>query len=974
MVRYFAMGLTGAVLAGCGEPGCLTGNDPTCTVPSACENVAFTCDGGAVTVKVLEASDLADLPLGNQSLASVGDILLSNDKVWLVIDAIDHPHLLADTGGTIIDMGTWDGGEDTLQQIFQVSGLLPAEAAHYTDVRIIDDGDNQAVQFIGYLAGDEDLFIATRYEMHPCDPGVRVRTEMVNRSSDPRSWMMVDAFWWGGRGALSYSPQEGGGFTWPDWGLLSIADGFVSAPYMAGGFHDGSSTSFATVGCDSPSLDALHSEYVSAAGTAPFVIQPRDYEVYERFITAGKGPSISAATDPIFEIRKQLFDEDYVALSGQLMSGGEPVVGNPLRASIQIIADGANITHVIPDEDGRFTVNVPAGVALSIEVEAFGQSAATFSVAASTADVDAGTLDIPEVGGLLLDATVDGETEIVLAFLVPADDATQEAVSGDVYGHWRECAPLLGLPHGRSPACNRVLVEGETSLAVLPGTYDIYATVGPFSSLAAVKDVVIVAGESPSALLEVVLLPLQPEGTLSGDFHVHGGASWDAGIEDYDRVRAFLAADIDVIVSTEHNVAWNYADAIAALNADERVQLINGTENTGLLLFDVVPDTLVPKVTGHWNFWPVTFDATDPYRGSWWDQKAMPGQLFNRAAASGWPPDTGIIQLNHPTSSLLVGRDFGWADTVGLDLNRDLVDAYDGSPHSLFADTPEGTEYRNSDFHSIEVMNGTSNEAFEGYRAIWWWMLNQGMLRSGTANSDSHTLRENVLGTPRTIVWTDQVVGPTFDVAAFNASVRDGRMVGTNGPLIEAVLIDGDDRSGPSLTPMTPGAGASLHIEVSAAPWVPVSEVRIIVNGVVVDTLVELSVPSDPLSTDLADLQRLVADVPLANLLPPSGDAWIVLEAGLPMPLSGDLNCDGIPDTGDTNGDGTVDWRDVEGAEEAPETPCSGDIGPRASYPVPERGTPLWLYQTTVVGGYPSSFTNPWVIDVDGNGFEGVVQ
>ena len=64
-------------------------------------------------------------------------------------------------------------------------------------------------------------------------------------------------------------------------------------------------------------------------------------------------------------------------------------------------------------------------------------------------------------------------------------------------------------------------------------------------------------------------------------------------------------------------------------------------------------------------------------------------------------------------------------------------------------------------------MNGTENEDLQPYRAYWFYLLNQGIVRAGTGNSDSHGLVDNVLGTPRTLVWTDQTVAD-FDEAAFN--------------------------------------------------------------------------------------------------------------------------------------------------------------------------------------------------------------
>ena len=90
------------------------------------------------------------------------------------------------------------------------------------------------------------------------------------------------------------------------------------------------------------------------------------------------------------------------------------------------------------------------------------------------------------------------------------------------------------------------------------------------------------AGETADVALAIERLDAMPAGTLSGDFHVHGGASFDSTIPDFDRVRAFLAANVDVIVATDHDVVWDYADARDALGADARYidTRVSGAGNT----------------------------------------------------------------------------------------------------------------------------------------------------------------------------------------------------------------------------------------------------------------------------------------------------------------------------------------------------------------------------------------------------------
>jgi hypothetical protein len=517
---------------------------------------------------------------------------------------------------------------------------------------------------------------------------------------------------------------------------------------------------------------------------------------------------------------------------------------------------------------------------------------------------------------------------------------------------------MIGLPYGPSPACNRVLVDGPTDILLPPGTYDFYAAAGPFSTLDRVDRVQVRSGTAQSVTLSVETLPVQPAGTLSADFHVHGRASFDSALPDLDRVRSLLASRVQVVASTDHDVVNDYADAVRELGADERLQLLVGLETTGHVLFPLDESTIYPKVIGHFIFWPVPFDTAGPWRGAPWDELVEPGALFDRLEDVGFPDDVGVIQLNHPWGGLQFGRDFAWPTAIGLDTTLPLPTRDDGSGPALFLRTPPGARHSNADYDVQEVMNGTNNAVFQQYRRVWHYLLNEGVVRGGTANSDSHSLTDNVLGTPRTLVWTDQTIGAGFDLAAFDESVREGRMLGTNGPVLE-VSMGGRT---PSLTPFA-ASGEPLRVRVTAAPWVPIDEVRILVNGEVVETLQPDVVPRDPFGT--ADLERLDTTVDLDL---PSGDAWIVVEAGARLVENADLDCNGIPDTGDNDGNGKIDWRDVADLTEQPTTTCYDTVGPLLEPARPEWGSPGFLFERVTPGGHPMAFTNPLLIDGDGDG------
>ena len=160
------------------------------------------------------------------------------------------------------------------------------------------------------------------------------------------------------------------------------------------------------------------------------------------------------------------------------------------------------------------------------------------------------------------------------------------------------------------------------------------------------------------------------------------------------------------------------------------------------------------------------------------------------------------MQLNHPWANLEFARDLGFPRAIGINLKKEVPRFFDGTGPSLFFRTPQGRAFSNPDFHAQEVMNSTNNDQLQSMRALWFWQLDQGILRTGTANSDSHSITDSALGTPRNIVRTTATGAPladgeSFDLATFNRDVREGHLLGTNGVIIDAIMTsDGGGVSG----------------------------------------------------------------------------------------------------------------------------------------------------------------------------------
>jgi hypothetical protein len=961
-----------ATTSGCKKESCF-GAEPNCRVSSPCTALQFACDGGWLDLYRLEAPT-GDRPRGPRAIGGVGDVVLGNDQVVAVISGIGNQNYLDVGGGSILDLAPrGPDARDIIGQVFQATGVLPEDEVRYDSLELIDERPVRvAVQLRGSLYRRGDRPVSTVYEVRPCEPGIRVRTEIVNDSHETQLFALADAFYWSTRSMQPFTPVDGRGFVHPSFDLLSIDNAFVGAPFLAASAHDDGPTSYAAVACNVDRITGFHSTVVSSGGLPKTVVRPRDAQVYERFLAVSPRGDIAGAADVALEVRRQLCGEPHVELRGRVVGNGGPIARERDVALVAVEKRGAARipwTEIEPDADGTFRARVPASGDFVLELHRLGRVVGEAPVPAPTGGVrDAGEVSIAPRAQLTV-AVVDqtGAPLDAELYVLPADAATEQATRGTLYGALDPCAPWLGPPSGASPACNRVLVSraGASTFSVPPGRFFVYAYHGPFYTLARATVDVAEATTPAPITLTLTALPIAPPGTLSADLHVHGAASFDSAIPDADRVLSFAAADVGVIVASDHDVVGNYDATIAALGLGDRVSAISAVETTGHVPWLRVPGDAFPRVIGHYNFWPLAYQPGTPRNGAPFDEFIEPAELFSRVEPLFTGP--GIRQLNHPWAAAEFGRDLGYPRALHLDLRKPLPVEDDGSGAGMYV--RRHGAFANGDHDTQEVMNGSQNDLFLAYRAFWWWLLDQGIVKTGTANSDSHSLTDNTVGAPRTIVWAATQPGPAFDVAAMNRALREGRAIGTNGPIIEAELVDASGSHDFGTRPIAAGANAALSIRVSAAPWVVVDEIRIVVNGAVARTIdgAAIAQPPDPFGT--AGILRYTGMVPLADLPLGSGDAWIVVEAGARLPLAGDLGGgldggpDGVPDTTDNNGDGVVDARDVAAGE---------DYGPLANAPSPPEDDPRVHFYRVVPGGYPLAFTNPFLIDRNGDGrFDG---
>ena len=285
------------------------------------------------------------------------------------------------------------------------------------------------------------------------------------------------------------------------------------------------------------------------------------------------------------------------------------------------------------------------------------------------------------------------------------------------------------------------------------------------------------------------------DGWISADFHVHASPSPDSRVPMHDRIYEFVADDVQMIVSTDHNVISDYDPFIRELDA-------------GRFITSAVGDEMTTGSWGHFGAFPLPRELERPGQGATLVHGRNPVDFFKDVRTSA--PDA-IIDVHHPR----IDNEIGYFDLGHFDARADRA-------------ARPGFSW---DFDAVEVMNGYQDPVRKSVDEIiddWFALLNHGHLVTATGNSDTHHLTYNIGGYPRNYVR----------VQDDRPHVGDGQAGRDRRAQPPHVL---HDRRRSCASASAPARSATwwrrraarrvADIEVQAAPWVSVDRVTLYVNG-----------------------------------------------------------------------------------------------------------------------------------------------
>ena len=772
---------------------------------------------------------------GPDAIAGVGDWALGNGTLCAAVADPGHETVLSTSGGTLVDVGHCGRADDhfhLLQPLFNFSrkNIPPTQ-----EIRAELEGGEARIVTGGVRDG---LRFETVYSVDGRRPRtLRVVSRLSREARGEGFFIFGDVILHGVASLQAFTahvgrPEHSPGFVHPAvdpdgtlsmvrgirWADLQVlVGGEVPEPGVAYGVRvheprierrdgtpeplpflalNGKSFSLLGVLANPLWLGGQDGLGLLELAQVPFMdLEVGESLVYERLVLLGERADVASLTDQVWPDAPRVWGwvDDASA-----------------RLHVRR-ADGAPMTEVRPAADGGYAFRLPPG---SYELEARTPDGRT-----ARREIQVGGADVE------LEALVTGApTRVALPrgaamrLVFVGEKGTPDPDLGDdgIDLHFGDDAVAA------SRESNDISLAGlpgdPAAVALPPGRYRVLATRGPEYDVREAR-IEVEAGRTTSLVIEAPRRVLETPGWIAADLHVHAEPSDDSTFPLGERVASFAAQGAEVLVATDHDRVTDYGPLLRELGLAGEIASMMGAEVTTSVRGEANPHT-----TGHYNVFPLRRDP-DAYREGTpaHEGRRLRSVIADVRALGG----ASLVQMNHPRCGK--GADLCFFEHLSVageafDPARPLAD----EPNRVLLERDAQDGPRDLDFDAMELLNGPSMDRYRRVRADWLSLLLQGEFRAATANSDSHAARE-VVALPRTYVRMADDRPQAFDERAFVEAVRAGRSWGTTGPLLDVEL----GGAGPG--ERFRGAAGELRVRVRAAPWVPVSRARVLVNGAPAD-------------------------------------------------------------------------------------------------------------------------------------------
>jgi hypothetical protein len=712
------------------------------------------------TARIIDAAD--QLLWGPAASGALGDVRLENDKLVAVVAAPSRAVGFASSGGNLIDLAPRPDGEDHLNQVLLYLADHFPRQARYTDLEVTSAGGGRRpakVRVRGLDTKHDGIAIETEYSLEPGASWLTITTRFTSSSTGTiRAYAMGDAVQWGRVEPLA----PGHGF--------ELAGKRVAADWFAG---TGPGTSYAIVPDGPLKMEGMNGSMWSDPIGLTADLEPKKPVIYVRHFVVGKGDT--ASLQPAIA---RLRGDQTGRITGTVHHQGTPV-----RDAVVHVVDAkgklAGTANV--DAAGWYAIDLVPGE-YSAEAVAPGRKAARAERAEPL-----------ELGpGATEPLNFNVGPEAVITWRIEGDDGFAPAVRVTIHGAGDTPTPNFGPLFRGSGSRNVILSQrGMGTAPVGVGKFRVIISHGPEFEL--IEREVEVPEGGRIEITGRLVRSVDTRGLIAADLHQHAVPSFDSGVSLVDRAISNAAEGVEVLVSTEHNVAVDYRNIIASTGLGRSLISIVGTEAT-------------THSVGHFNAFPLQIRRDDP-RGGMRDVEGMtPKQIFDLVRGLGFKDLPTFVQVNHPRAGSI-----GYFDLMKLDPTKGTA----------------ADQRFDRAFDGLEVMFFGFRDETDAAIADWFSLLRNGNRVTATGNSDSHSIFGREVGWPRTFVCLDDDSAPRLDPATFTSALKRGCATISAGPIV--TIQSGASHMG-DLVRANRGR-FSVEVTVRAASWIATDRLVLYVDG-----------------------------------------------------------------------------------------------------------------------------------------------
>jgi len=848
-----------------------------------------------------------------KAMAANGDYYISNNYLEVVVDGgivgERRQNFLAPTGGTIIDVSSITVNSllqrlsyenDNLNQIFQVvNGNLGTPVA-YTSIRIETLSDDlSSIRLTGAVMDRDGTFSAagmtvdpvtklvaglvveTVYTIERSTTYLLMSTTLTNTGSTTAPVSTIgDYVFMGGNSLRPFIPAPGYGYCpegaadtpvyvpyvtfdehvapYQTLGIFSPDDGVMQVTFDSNrGDYERSGGTFVTI-----SKPALPTDVLPAGGAVTFVrklhpeLNNNPYNngtsmIGELTQVTGNARNIFQETGQVTGVVSHNMARDSIIVTAeQIVPGtyfnGREMVSSPVPVPMAVtrLVDTSVYSFILPP--GRYQMRI------------FGNDIQNF-VATSFMDYDAGD---PEVEG---DETYTEEPfDIVTGSLLSAGeiefetDATNNVETiindenGDIFRgrasvfHTDDGSPLiLGSPEGgENGGLNHfMLYYADREIRMPLGDYRVVLSHGPLYDAQDVAVSVTSTTETdeegnetttisstPETVEATLTRQVDPGSYLSFDPVVRSSASYNCSVASLERIMASLAEDLNVVMLSDINT-----------NRDPEVDYFNSFERR-------YENETGDGISLDSNALQILYGATVK-------------SLYPKAELPAGFGEFVVFPIDHEVGV----RGFGVGETGDrrfATILDNLRNRYGYTIYSMMR-RPRGTDrlpngvttglfdalneavpadFDNPYFDKTsELGTGTTNDAFEMMEVLSGTHYDEYLaVRLDWFNALNHGVLKWAGGGSGHTWNAPQFVGSprtwvhytetSFNEDTFLAAFASGQSFVSTGPILDVTVGE----NVPGSTVSASGGQVTLNISVRAADWIPVEELRVIVGGEVV--------------------------------------------------------------------------------------------------------------------------------------------